>query len=169
MAREDIGSPPAAHIHYSVCLSVCQISLLLHVRSGLGYPAMPLSCLPSWTPGPRVSAQTHANLGSWPHCHPRQNKGPVDMTEPQGLVGGCDNHPHSWPPACGFPHHPSHTRLLSCLQLRVHLICATLPTTEVCGWEVILAAHRLPHGRPRFPQKASVLHNGKRGWDCTVV
>lgn len=47
---------PAAHIHYSVCLSVRSSVrfFFLHVRSGLGYPAMPLSCLPSWTPGPRV-------------------------------------------------------------------------------------------------------------------
>lgn len=55
----------------SVCLSI-RFSLLLHVRSGLGYPAMPLSCLPSWAPGPRVSTQTQASLGRWLHCHPRQ-------------------------------------------------------------------------------------------------
>lgn len=69
VAREDIGSPPCCSytLQCLVCLSVRQISLLLHVRSGLGYPDMPLSCLPSWTPGPRVSTQTHAN-------HPRQKE-----------------------------------------------------------------------------------------------
>lgn len=71
MAREDTGGPLLL-IYTTV--SVCQISLLLHVRSGFGYPAMPLSCLPRWTPGPRLSTQTYANLGSGLHCRPRQKE-----------------------------------------------------------------------------------------------
>lgn len=56
MAREDIGRPLLLiYTTVSVCPSVCLSDFFfLHVRSGLGYPAMPLSCLPSWTPGTRV-------------------------------------------------------------------------------------------------------------------
>lgn len=84
MTREDTGGPLL--LIYTT-MSVCPISLLLHVHSGLGYLAMPLSYLPCWTPGPRVSTQTHANLGSCPQLlfQAEGNKGPVDTTEPQDM------------------------------------------------------------------------------------
>lgn len=102
MTREDTGGPLL--LIYTT-MSVCQISLILHVHSGLGYLAMPLSCLPCWTPGPRVSTQTHANLGSCPQLL-FQAEGYRDQwtrQSPRIWTGGCDKHPHSWPPACGFP------------------------------------------------------------------
>lgn len=50
-------------------------------------------------------------------------------------MGGYDDHPHSWPPAHGFPT-PSHTRPLSCVQLRVQS-CAIPPTAELKAVRVL--------------------------------
>lgn len=52
-------------------------------------------------------------------------------------MGGYGDHPHSWPPP------PSHTRLLSCLQLRVLSVPSHTLQSFVDG-RVILATHRLP-------------------------
>lgn len=122
MAREDTGGPPAAHIHYSVCLSVrqsvrflyfCTCILGLDIRpclcpachTGLQAPECPLRHTPVWAVGHIAVPGRREQESSGHNRAPGYGQVAVTSTHIPGL----------WP----MDSSPSHTRLLFCLQLRV--------------------------------------------------
>lgn len=163
MTREDTGGPLL--LIYTT-MSICPISSLLHVHSGLEYLAMPLSCLPCWTPGPRVSTR-HTPIWAVVHnCCSRQ-KGTRDQwtqQSPRIWTGGCDKHPHSWPPAHGFPTFSCWAPLLSPAEGPV--LCHP-NHTGLCGWQGRPGHTAL--GRARSPKSRASAAQRKRTWDCTGV
>lgn len=77
VAREDIGSPPAAHIHYSV-LSVCLSDFFTFARAFWAWISRHAFVLPAKLDSRPKSVHSDTCQSS----QAEGNKGPVDMTEP---------------------------------------------------------------------------------------
>lgn len=165
MTRDDIGGPLL--LTYTT-MSLCQISLLLHVHSGHAFvlPAMLDSRPQSVHADTRQSGQlsTIAIPGRRKQGTSGHNRAPG-----YGQVAVTSTHIPGLQPVDSPP---SHAGLLSCLQLRVQS-CAIPTTTGLYGWQgcsghTALGRAQSPKSRVSAAQQ-DPLHSGKRTWDCTGV